>query len=120
MVPRWPTTGRVGVEVGNRFTRRMMWLPSGESLGGELDPNLLGLGFVESGVGEGGSALWNGVADRSVIERSVVALVKGFSIGNPLLSSSVVGVLTRPTTVNGVMASGGPASRPRSTCVFGM
>jgi hypothetical protein len=35
----------------------MIQLPSGENLGGEPDPNLLGLGFVESGVGEGGSVL---------------------------------------------------------------
>jgi hypothetical protein len=36
----------------------MMWLPSGESLGGESDPNTLGLGFGSSGVGDGGSGLW--------------------------------------------------------------
>jgi hypothetical protein len=50
--------GRVRVEVGNRITRRMMRLPSGESRGGELDPDLLGLGFASSGVGDGGSSLW--------------------------------------------------------------
>jgi hypothetical protein len=120
MAPRWPAAGRVGVEVDNRITRRKMRLPSGESLGGEPDPNPLGLGFVVSGVGEGGSALWNGVAGWSVIDRSVVPLVKGFTAGDPLLSSSVVGVLTRSATVNGVMPFGGMASRPRSTCVLGM
>jgi hypothetical protein len=36
----------------------MMQLPSGESRGGELDPDLLGLGFASSGVGDGGSSLW--------------------------------------------------------------
>jgi hypothetical protein len=87
--------------VGNQITRQMMLLPSGESLGGELDPNPLGLGFVKSGVSEGGSALWNGVAGRSVIERSDMPLVKGSTTDDPLLSSSIVGVLTRPPTVNG-------------------
>jgi hypothetical protein len=55
--PGWPTTGQVRVEVGNRITRRMIQLPSGENLSGEPYPNPLGLGFVESGVGEGGSVL---------------------------------------------------------------
>jgi hypothetical protein len=118
MAPGWLAAGRVGV--GNRITWQMMWLPSGESLGGELDPNPLGLGFVESDVGKGGSALWNGVVGWSVIERSTVPLVKGSTTDDPLLSSSVVGVLTSPATVNGVMPSGGPASRPRSTCILGM
>jgi hypothetical protein len=120
MAPGWSAAGRVGVEVGNQIIRWMIRLPSGESLGGELDSNPLGLGFVESGVREGGSALWNGVADRSVIVRSVVPLVRGSTVGDPLLSSSVVGVLTSPATMNGVMPSSGPASRPRSTCVLGM
>jgi hypothetical protein len=35
-----------------------MWLPSGESLGGEPDPNPLGLGFSSFGVGDGGFGLW--------------------------------------------------------------
>jgi hypothetical protein len=35
----------------------MMWLPSGESLGGEPDPNPLGLGFDSFGVGDRGSGL---------------------------------------------------------------
>jgi hypothetical protein len=92
-VPGWLTAGRVGVDVGNRIIRQMMHLPSGESLGDEPDPNPLALGFVESGVGEGGSALWNGVVSRSVIERSAVPLVKGSTTGDPFLSSYVVGVL---------------------------
>jgi hypothetical protein len=118
--PGWPAAGRVRAELGNQITQRMIQLPSGESLGGEPDPNLLGLGFVDSGVSEGGSALWNDVVGRSVIERSAVPLVRGSTTGDPLLSSSVVGVLTSSATVNGVMPSGGPASRLRSTCALGM
>jgi hypothetical protein len=117
---RWPTAGRVCVEVGNWITQRMTWLPSGEILGNESDPNPLGLGFVESSVSEGGSALWNGVAGRSVIEISVVPLVRGSTASDPLLSSSIVGVLTSWATVNEVIPSGGPTNRPRSTCVLGM
>jgi hypothetical protein len=58
--PGWPATGWVWVDVGNRITWWMMWLPSGESLGGEPDPNPLGLGlgFPCSVVGDGGSGLW--------------------------------------------------------------
>jgi hypothetical protein len=41
----WPMAGWVRVEVGNRITQRMMRLSSGESRGGEPDPNTLGLGF---------------------------------------------------------------------------
>jgi hypothetical protein len=37
--------GWVRIEVGNRITQRMMRLSSGESRGGEPDPNTLGLGF---------------------------------------------------------------------------
>jgi hypothetical protein len=44
----------------------MTRLPSGESRGGEPEPNPLGLGFAESGVGEGGSALWYGVVGQSL------------------------------------------------------
>jgi hypothetical protein len=44
--------------VGNRITRWMIRLPSCESHGGEPEPNLLGLGFALSGVGDGRSALW--------------------------------------------------------------
>jgi hypothetical protein len=51
-------TDRVWVEVGNRITRWMTRLPSGEIRGSELEPNPLGLGFAASGVGDGGSALW--------------------------------------------------------------
>jgi hypothetical protein len=49
---------RVRIEVGNRITRRMMWLPSGESRANELDPDPLELGFASFGVGDGGSGLW--------------------------------------------------------------
>jgi hypothetical protein len=56
-VLRWLVIGQVRVEVGNRIIRQMTQLPNGEILGGEPDPNPLGLGFVEFGVGEGGSAL---------------------------------------------------------------
>jgi hypothetical protein len=48
----------VRVEVGNRITRWIMRLPSGESLGGEPDPNTLGLGFASSSVRDGGFGLW--------------------------------------------------------------
>jgi hypothetical protein len=48
----------VRVEVGNRITRWMTRLLSGEILGGELNPNPLGLGFASSSVGDGGSGLW--------------------------------------------------------------
>jgi hypothetical protein len=60
----WLAAGRVRAELGNQITQRMIQLPSGESLGGEPDPNLLGLGFVDSGVSEGGFALWNDVVGR--------------------------------------------------------
>jgi hypothetical protein len=47
---------------GNRITRRMTRLPSGESHGGELVPDPLGLGFTVSGAGDAGSGLgWGGV-----------------------------------------------------------
>jgi hypothetical protein len=50
-----------------------------------------------------------------------VPRVRGFTAGDPLSSSSVVaGVLLGATTVKGVMPSGGPASRPRSTCDLGV
>jgi hypothetical protein len=45
----------VQVEGGNRITRRMIQLPSGESLVGEPEPHPLGLGFAVSDVGDGGS-----------------------------------------------------------------
>jgi hypothetical protein len=57
MVLKGPVAGQAQVELGNWITRRMTWLPSCEILNDEPDPNLLALGFVESGVGEGGSAL---------------------------------------------------------------
>jgi hypothetical protein len=38
---------------------------------------------------------------------------------DPLSSYSVAGILLGPTTVNGVMPSGGPANCPRSTCDLG-
>jgi hypothetical protein len=96
----------------------MTRLPSGEICGGEPELNLLGLGFVVSGVGDGGSALWYGVAGRTLIVRLVVPYVRGSTAGDPL-SSSVAEVLLGPTTVNGVMPSGSPANRPRSTCDLG-
>jgi hypothetical protein len=58
IAPGWPVATWVQVEVGNQITRWMTQLPSGEILGGEPDPKPLGLGLVESGVGEGGSGLW--------------------------------------------------------------
>jgi hypothetical protein len=57
MVLKGPVAGQAQVELGNWITRRMTWLPSCEILNDEPDPNLLALGFVEFGVGEGGSAL---------------------------------------------------------------
>jgi hypothetical protein len=77
--PGWPTVGQVRVKVGNRMTR----LPSGEILGGEPDPNPLWLGFTESGIGEGGSALWYGVASRSLIVRLALPLVRGSTTSDP-------------------------------------
>jgi hypothetical protein len=56
--PGWLAAGWVRVKVGNRITQQMTRLPSGEILGGELGPNLLGLGFASSGVGDGGCGLW--------------------------------------------------------------
>jgi hypothetical protein len=120
IAPRWPAPDQVQVEVGNRITRRITRLPSDEILGGELDPNLLELGFVKFSVDEGGSALWYGIVGRSLIVRSVVPLVRGSTVGDPLSYSSVVGVLTNPATVNKVMPSGGLANRPWSTCVLGV
>jgi hypothetical protein len=55
----------------------MTRLSSGEIRGGESEPNPLGLGFAVSDVGDGGSALWYGVAGRSLIVRSTVPLVRG-------------------------------------------
>jgi hypothetical protein len=49
-----------------------------------------------------------------------VPLVRGSTIDDPLLSSSVAGFLTSQATVNEVIPSCGPANRPRSTCVLGM
>jgi hypothetical protein len=95
-------------------------LPIGEICGGEPEPNPLRLGFVMSSVGDGGSALWYGVADRSLIVRSAIPSVRGSTTSDPLSSSSVAGVLLGPATVNGVMPSGGPAINPRSTCVLGL
>jgi hypothetical protein len=109
----------VWVEVGNRISRRMTQLPSGEIFGGELDLNPLGLGFVVSGVGDGGSALWYGVVDQSLIVRSVVPQVRGSTADDPLSSSFVAGVVLGLATVNGVIPSIGPANRPRSTCDLG-
>jgi hypothetical protein len=54
----WPATGQVWIKVDNQITRPMMRLPSGESHGGEPEPDPLGLGFASSGVGDGGSGLW--------------------------------------------------------------
>jgi hypothetical protein len=105
MAPRWPMVGGVWVTGGNRMTRRMIRLLSGEILGGEPDPNLLGLGFAEFGVGEVGSTLWYDVAGQSLIIRSAIPLVRGSTTGDPLSYPSVAGVLTSPTTVNGVMPS---------------
>jgi hypothetical protein len=61
--------GRVRVEVGNRVTQQMTRLPSGEMCGSDPEANLLGLGLVSSGVGNGGSSRWKGVAGRSLIVR---------------------------------------------------
>jgi hypothetical protein len=57
-MPEWLAASWVQEEVGNQITRRMTRLPSGEIHDGEPEPNPLGLGFVVSGVGDGGSALW--------------------------------------------------------------
>jgi hypothetical protein len=84
-------------------------MPSGEIHDGDPKPNLLGLGLASSSVGDGGSSRWKGVTGRSLIVRSVVPLVKGFTVGDPFCSS-----------VAGVMPSGGSANRPRSTCVLGV
>jgi hypothetical protein len=54
----WPTASQVRVEVGNRITRWMIRLPSGESRGSEPEPDPLGLGFASSDVGDSGSTLW--------------------------------------------------------------
>jgi hypothetical protein len=98
----------------------MTWLPSGEIHGGDPKSNLLGLGLASSSVDDGGSGRWKGVASQSLIVRSVVTLARGSTAGDPLSCSSVTGVLTSPTIVNGVMPSGGPTNRPRSTCVLGV
>jgi hypothetical protein len=98
----------------------MVRLPSGEILGGKPDLNPLGLRFVMSGVGDGGSALWYGAIGRSLIVRLVIPLVRGSTTNDPLSCSSVAGVLISPATMNGVMPSGRPANRPRSTCDLGV
>jgi hypothetical protein len=53
MMPGWSPAGRVRVEVGNRITRQMTRLPSGEIRGGDLEPNPLELGLISFGVGDG-------------------------------------------------------------------
>jgi hypothetical protein len=118
MAPWWPTAGWFRVERGNRITRQMTQLPSGENRGGESEPDPLGFGFVVSSVGDGGSALGWEVAGRSLIMRSAMLCVRSSTACDPL-SSSVAGVLLGLATMNGVMPSGGPANRPRSTCVLG-
>jgi hypothetical protein len=107
MVPGWPVAGWVRVEVGNRITRQMTRLPSGEIRVGEPEPNSLGLGFFMTGVGDGGSALWYGVVGRSLIMRSAIPRIRGSTTGCPLFSS-VAGVLL------------GPANCLRSTCDLGL
>jgi hypothetical protein len=111
---------RVRVEVGNRITRRMTRLPSGEICGGDPKPNPLGIGLASFGVGDGGSGWWKGVASRSLIVRSAVPLIRGSTTSDPLSCSSVTGVLLGAATVKGVMPSGGPTSCPRSTCDLGV
>jgi hypothetical protein len=113
--PKWLATDWVRVEVSNQITWQMTRLPSGESRDDEPKPDLLGLGFASSGVGDGGFGLWYGVAGWSVIERSVVPLDRGSTAGD-LLPSSDAGALTNPATMNGVAPSSGLTSRPRSTC----
>jgi hypothetical protein len=113
-----PAVGQVRVEVGNRITQWMTQLPSGEIRDGE--PEHDPLGFSSFGVGDGGSDRWKGVAGRSVIERSIVPLVRGSTAGDPFPSYSVAWVLLGAATVKGVAPSGGPASCPRSTCDLGM
>jgi hypothetical protein len=49
-----------------------------------------------------------------------VPLVRDSTVGDPLPSSFVAGVLTSPATMNGVMPLVGPTNRPRFTCVLGM
>jgi hypothetical protein len=116
MAVGWPTTGRVWVEVGYWITRWMTQLPSGEIRSGDPEPNLLGLGLASFGAGDCGSGRWKGVVDRSLIVRSAVPLVRGSTAGDPLSCSSVAGVLLGAAIVKVVTPSGGPASRPRSTC----
>jgi hypothetical protein len=47
-------------------------LSTSEICGCEAEPDLLGLGFAMSSVGDGGSTLWYGVASQSLIVRSAV------------------------------------------------
>jgi hypothetical protein len=44
--PGWPAADWVRVQGGNWITRWMTQLLSGESCGGELEPDPLGLGFA--------------------------------------------------------------------------
>jgi hypothetical protein len=81
----WSAAGRVRVEVGNRITRRMTQLPSGDIHSGELEPNPLGLGLASSGVGDARSGLWKGVVGPSLIVRLVVPLVRGSTTDDPFL-----------------------------------
>jgi hypothetical protein len=89
-------------------------LPSGEILAGEPEPDPLRLGFMVSGIGDGGS----GVPDRSLIVRSIVHQASDSTAGDP--PPSVAGVLLGLATVNGVMPSGGLAKHPRSTYDVGV
>jgi hypothetical protein len=94
----------------------MTQLLSGKILGGELEPDLLGLGFVMSSVGDGGSVRGWGVVGRSLI---AMPRIRGSTIGDPL-SSFVTGALLSLATMNAVMPSDGLTNRPKSTDVLGV
>jgi hypothetical protein len=97
----------------------MTQLSSGRILGGEQEPDPLGLGFTVSTVSHSGFALGWGVVNRSLIMRLVVPLVRGSIAGDPH-SPYVAEALLGPATVNGVMPSNGLTNRPRSTDVHGL
>jgi hypothetical protein len=105
----------------------------GESLD-DREPELdrLGLGFLSTDVGDGGSSRVVGVPSRSLIMRLVVHQTSRSTTGDPPLLS-IAGTPEAScsclmpdvhqldlATVNGVMPSGGLVKRSRSTDLFGV
>jgi hypothetical protein len=111
----------------------MTRFPCGERLGGgELEPDPLGLGFLMSDVGDGGSSWVLGIPSRSLIVRLVMRRTSGSTTGDPP-PLSVAGILEAsccwlmpgvhqldPTAANRVMPLDGPIKCQRSIALLGL